>query len=79
MTPRGCFLIVLRSAQGCWSRGCWRAQGELGVIPADAAAFINRMTQEVLTDPAALAAETVRNGVPVPALLAQAGATGPMQ
>jgi 3-carboxy-cis,cis-muconate cycloisomerase len=47
-----------------------RVQGVAGVIPADAAAFIDRAAQEVQIDPAALAAETARNGVPVPALLA---------
>lgn len=47
-----------------------RVQGTLGLIPADAAAFIDRAAQETLIDPAALAAETARNGVPVPALLA---------
>ncbi|MBL9049948.1 MAG: 3-carboxy-cis,cis-muconate cycloisomerase [Tabrizicola sp.] len=47
-----------------------RVQGALGVIPADAAAFIDRASREVRIDPAALAAETARNGVPVPGLLA---------
>lgn len=47
-----------------------RAQGAVGVIPADAAAFIDRAALEVAIDPAALAAETARNGVPVPALIA---------
>lgn len=47
-----------------------RAQGALGLIPADAAAFISRAAQEVQIDPAALATETARNGVPVPAFLA---------
>ncbi len=47
-----------------------RVQGQLGLIPADAAAFIDRASREVLVDPAALAPETARNGVPVPALLA---------
>ncbi len=60
-----------------------RVQGALGMIPADAAAFIDRASQEVVIDPAALAAETALNGVPVPALLAAfrkaAGATEPMQ
>lgn len=45
-------------------------QGNLGLIPAEAAAFIERAAHEVQIDPAALAAETARNGVPVPALLA---------
>lgn len=46
-----------------------RVQGELGVIPADAAAFIDRAAGQVQIDPADLADETARNGVPVPALL----------
>lgn len=44
-------------------------QGGLGLIPADAAAFIHRAAREVQIDPAALADRTARNGVPVPALL----------
>lgn len=60
-----------------------RVQGALGLIPADAAAFIDRASQEVIIDPAALAAETAQNGVPVPALLAAfrmaAAAPGQMQ
>lgn len=60
-----------------------RVQGALGVIPAEAAAFIDRASQEVVIDPSALAAETASNGVPVPALLAAfrkaAAAPGPMQ
>lgn len=47
-----------------------RVQGEAGVIPSEAAAFIDRATREVQIDPAALAPATARNGVPVPALLA---------
>jgi 3-carboxy-cis,cis-muconate cycloisomerase len=47
-----------------------RVQGELGVIPAEAAVFIDRAAREVQIDPAALTVETARNGVPVPALLA---------
>jgi 3-carboxy-cis,cis-muconate cycloisomerase len=51
-----------------------RVQGVLGVIPADAAAFIDRAPREVLIDRSAprqhLGAETARNGVPVPAFLA---------
>ena len=60
-----------------------RAQGAAGMIPADAAAYIDRASREVQIDPAALAAETLRNGVPVPALLAafraQANAPDMMQ
>jgi 3-carboxy-cis,cis-muconate cycloisomerase len=47
-----------------------RVQGAAGMIPAEAAAYIERAAREVMIDPAALAAETARNGVPVPALLA---------
>ncbi|MDP2086323.1 MAG: lyase family protein [Gemmobacter sp.] len=47
-----------------------KVQGGLGLIPADAAAFLHRASLEVQLDPAALAAETARNGVPVPALVA---------
>lgn len=47
-----------------------RVQGALGLIPAEAAAFIDRASQDVQIDPAALGPETARNGVPVPALLA---------
>ncbi len=47
-----------------------KVQGAAGMIPADAAAYIDRASREVQIDPSALAAETARNGVPVPALLA---------
>jgi len=47
-----------------------RIQGGLGVIPAEAARFIDKAAREVKIDPAALAPETVRNGVPIPGLLA---------
>lgn len=47
-----------------------RVQGAAGIIPAEAAAFIDRASREVMIDPSALAEETARNGVPVPALLA---------
>lgn len=60
-----------------------RVQGDLGLIPADAAAFIDRAAREVQVDPAALAAATAVDGVPVPGLLAAfrkaAGAPGLMQ
>jgi 3-carboxy-cis,cis-muconate cycloisomerase len=60
-----------------------RVQGALGLIPVEAAAYIDRASHEVQIDPAALAVETARNGVPVPALLTafrkQAGAPEPMQ
>lgn len=47
-----------------------KAQGDLGLIPADSAAFLHRAMLEVQIDPAALAAETGDNAVPVPALVA---------
>lgn len=47
-----------------------QAQGTLGIIPEVSAAFIHRAALEVQIDPAALAAETGQNGVPVPALVA---------
>lgn len=47
-----------------------RVQGDLGLIPAEAAAAIDRAAREVQIDPAALAQETARNGVPIPALVA---------
>ena len=45
-------------------------QGQLGLIPQEAAAFIARSAREVQLDPSALAAETAVNGVPIPALVA---------
>ena len=47
-----------------------RVQGEAGLIPSEAAAFIDRAVREVLVDPAALSASVAVNGVPVPGLLA---------
>ena len=47
-----------------------KAQGELGLIPKDSAALIDRSAREVVIDPAALARETAVNGVPIPALVA---------
>lgn len=47
-----------------------RVQGAAGLIPDTAAAFIARSAMEVQINPAALAAETGRSGVPVPALVA---------
>jgi len=46
-----------------------QAQGELGVIPPDSAAFIKRAVMEVQIDPAGLSAETGVNAVVVPALV----------
>lgn len=60
-----------------------RVQGTLGLIPAEAAAYIDRASREVSIDPSALSAATATNGVPVPAFLAafrkDAGAPEPMQ
>lgn len=47
-----------------------RVQGRLGLIPAAAGAYIDRAARETQIDPAALAAETAANGVPIPALVA---------
>lgn len=47
-----------------------RVQGALGLIPAEAAAFIDRASREVQIDPAGLAAGTAQNGVPIPSLIA---------
>ncbi|WP_134679067.1 class-II fumarase/aspartase family protein [Paracoccus ravus] len=47
-----------------------RVQGELGLIPETAAAYIERASRETQIDPSALAAETATNGVPIPALVA---------
>ncbi|QBX99861.1 adenylosuccinate lyase family protein [Rhodophyticola sp. CCM32] len=46
-----------------------RAQGALGLIPAEAGAAIHRASLEVQIDPAALAGATGENGVPIPGLL----------
>ena len=47
-----------------------QVQGKAGLIPQPAADHIARAAREVQIDPAALAAETAANGVPVPALVA---------
>lgn len=47
-----------------------RVQGQLGLIPETAGAFIDRAAREVQIDPAALGRETAINGVPVPGLVA---------
>ena len=46
-----------------------KVQGTLGLIPEAAATYLHRASFEVQIDPAGLAAETARNGVPVPALI----------
>ncbi len=45
------------------------AQGKLGTIPAESAAFIKRAVMETQLDPAGLSAETGTNAVVVPALV----------
>lgn len=47
-----------------------KVQGALGLIPADAAAYLHRASFELQIDPAGMAQETAINGVPVPALIA---------
>lgn len=47
-----------------------KVQGDLGVIPADSAGFIQRSSLEVQIDPSGLAGATGQNGVCVPALVA---------
>jgi 3-carboxy-cis,cis-muconate cycloisomerase len=47
-----------------------KVQGDLGLIPQDAAHYLHRCAFELQIDPAALTDETTRSGVPVPALLA---------
>lgn len=47
-----------------------RVQGRLGLIPEISAAYIDRSSREAQIDPVALTAETARNGVPVPGLVA---------
>lgn len=46
-----------------------KVQGDLGLIPADAAAFLHRASFDLQIDPTGLATETAINGVPVPALV----------
>ncbi len=48
------------------------AQGKIGLIPETAAAFLKRACEEIVIDPAALAAATAKNAVPVPGLVAEA-------
>lgn len=47
-----------------------KVQGELGIIPEVSALAIARASMEIQIDPSALAVETGRNGVSVPALVA---------
>jgi 3-carboxy-cis,cis-muconate cycloisomerase len=47
-----------------------KVQGDLGVIPADAAAFLHRASLELQLDPAGMAEATGQNGVSVPGLVA---------
>lgn len=48
-----------------------KAQGDIGQIPQDSAAVIDAMAREVLIDPGALGAGLARDGVVVPALVAE--------
>lgn len=47
-----------------------KAQGMAGLIPQESAALIHRASMEAQIDPTSLAAETGRNGVNIPALVA---------
>ncbi|TCP44173.1 class-II fumarase/aspartase family protein [Rhodovulum marinum] len=47
-----------------------KVQGQLGLIPEMSGAFIHRAAMELQLDPGGMAAETGRNAVPVPALVA---------
>lgn len=47
-----------------------KVQGALGLIPADAAAYLHRASFELQIDPSGLAQDTATNGVPIPALVA---------
>lgn len=47
-----------------------RVQGDLGLIPLQAAGFIERSAREVQIDPSAMAAQTAKLGDPGPAFLA---------
>lgn len=47
-----------------------RVQGDLGVIPAESAAFLHRASLELQLDPAGMAQATGQNGVTVPGLVA---------
>ncbi len=48
-----------------------RAQGELGIIPKQSAAAIAKACGKAKIDPASLAAGTERDGIPIPALVAE--------
>ncbi len=48
-----------------------QAEGRCGVIPKDAARGIADLAAEIEIDPASLAAGTARDGIPVPALVAE--------
>ena len=47
-----------------------KVQGEMGLIPAESAAFIHRASMEIPLDPGGLAQATGTNGVTVPGLVA---------
>ncbi|PWJ22029.1 lyase family protein [Jannaschia seohaensis] len=48
-----------------------RAQGEAGIIPETAGAFLHRATMELQVDPSALAERTAQNGIMIPGLVAE--------
>jgi len=48
-----------------------KAQGSLGLIPADSSAAIVRVCSEIELEPSRLAAGTGRDGIPLPALVAE--------
>ena len=48
-----------------------KAQGSLGLIPADSAAAIEKTCAEIELEPASLAGGTARDGIPIPAFVAE--------
>ena len=63
-----------RAEIGGWLRAeaaLARAQGTLGLIPADSAAAIEKTCAELDLDPVCLAAGTARDGIPIPAFVAE--------
>ncbi|TFL20039.1 lyase family protein [Jannaschia formosa] len=61
---------VLRAIMIFWGAVA-KAQGDLGVIPETAAAFLHRATMELQVDPSALAERTAQNGIMIPGLVAE--------
>lgn len=63
-----------RAEIGAWLRAeaaLAEAQGKLGLIPADSAAAIAGTRAQLELDPARLAAGTARDGIPIPAFVAE--------